>query len=94
LYTIELPNDQRVTAAREFEGVMQSRAVGDSTRHLFGENLLAPGFGQRIALQGQVLIDGRNTSIADQQISIGFGVMSPASDNRARGEPDALTARR
>jgi hypothetical protein len=35
---------------------MQSREVCNRTRHLLGENPLAPGFGQRIALQGKVLL--------------------------------------
>jgi len=45
---------------------MQGRAVCDGTRHLLGENLLAPGFGQRIALQSKVLVYSRNAGIADQ----------------------------
>jgi hypothetical protein len=44
---IQFPNDQRVAAAREFECVMQSRAICYSARHLLGENLCAPGFGLR-----------------------------------------------
>jgi len=63
---VELPHDQRVAAAREFERVMQGRAVCNRTRHLLGENLGAPCFGQRVALQGKVLIYGRNAGIADQ----------------------------
>jgi hypothetical protein len=34
-----------VAAACKFKGVVQSGAVCDSTRHLLGENLLAPRFG-------------------------------------------------
>ncbi len=56
---IELLHDQRVAAAREFERVMQGRAVGNRTRHLLGENLLAPCFGQRVALQGEILVNSR-----------------------------------
>jgi hypothetical protein len=63
---IELPHDQRVAAAREFERVMLARAVCNRTRHLLGENLCAPCFGQSIALQGKVLVYGRHAGIADQ----------------------------
>jgi hypothetical protein len=45
---------------------MQGRAVGNRTRHLLGENLGAPCFGQGVALQGKVLVYGRNAGIADQ----------------------------
>ena len=34
-----------VSPVRESEGVMQSRTVCNRTRHLLGENLLAPCFG-------------------------------------------------
>jgi hypothetical protein len=47
-----------VAAAREFEGVVQRGPIRDRARHLLGENLDAPGFGQRVALQGKVLVDG------------------------------------
>ena len=63
---IELPHDQRVAAAREFERVIQGRAIRNRPRHLLGENLLAPCFGQGVALQGKVLVYGRHTGIADQ----------------------------
>jgi hypothetical protein len=33
---------------------MQSRAVGNRTRHLLGENLLAPCFGQRTKPAGEI----------------------------------------
>jgi hypothetical protein len=39
---------------------MQSRPIRDRTRHLFGENPLAACFGQCVALQGKILLDGRN----------------------------------
>jgi len=64
--TVELPDDQRVAAAREFEGVVQGRPIRDRTRHLFGENPLAPCFGERVPLQGEILVDGRNPRVADQ----------------------------
>jgi hypothetical protein len=63
---VELPHGQRVAAAREFEGVMQSRAIGNRARHLLGENFSAPCFGQGVALQGKVLVYGRHAGIADQ----------------------------
>jgi hypothetical protein len=47
---VELPHDQRIAAAREFEGVMQGGPICNRTRHLLDENLCAPCFGQRVAL--------------------------------------------
>jgi hypothetical protein len=41
-------------------------AVCDRARHLLGENLSAPCLGQRVALQGKVLVYGRHAGIADQ----------------------------
>jgi hypothetical protein len=74
-------------------GTHQSRAVCNRTRHLLGENLLAPCFGQCVALQGKVLVDGRNASIADQHR---FDVMWPPSDglDRARATFGATGRRR
>jgi hypothetical protein len=40
--------------------------IRNCTRHLLGENLLAPRFGQRVALQGKILVYGRKSGIADQ----------------------------
>jgi hypothetical protein len=48
--TVELPYDQRVAAAREFEG-MQGWPIRNCSRHLLGENLFAACFGQCVALQ-------------------------------------------
>jgi hypothetical protein len=45
---------------------MQSWTVCDRSRHLLGENLPASCFGQRVALQGKVLVYGRHAGIADQ----------------------------
>jgi hypothetical protein len=45
---------------------MQGWAIRNRTRHLLGENPLASCFGQRVALQGKVLIYSRNAGIADQ----------------------------
>ena len=55
---IELPNNQRVAATGKFERVMQSRTIRDRSRHLLGENPLAPSLDQCVALQGKVLVDG------------------------------------
>jgi hypothetical protein len=45
---------------------MQGRAVCNRTRHLLGENLSAPCFGQGVTLRGKVLVYGRDAGIADQ----------------------------
>jgi hypothetical protein len=63
---IELLHNQRVAAACEFESIMQGGPIRDRTRNLFGENPLAPCFGQCVALQGKILLDGRNARVADQ----------------------------
>jgi hypothetical protein len=44
----------------------QGGPIRNRTRHLLGENLFASRFGQRVALQGKVLVYGRNAGIADQ----------------------------
>jgi len=56
--SVELPHNERVAAAREFECVVQRGSIRDRARHLLGENLCAPGFGQRVALQGKILVYG------------------------------------
>jgi hypothetical protein len=61
--TVELPPNQRVAAAREFEGLMRGGPICNRPRHLLGENLFAPCFGQRVALQDKILVHGRNPSI-------------------------------
>jgi hypothetical protein len=55
---IELPHDQRVAAARELERSCKAGRSVNRTGHLLGENLGAPSFGQRDALQGKVLVYG------------------------------------
>jgi hypothetical protein len=45
---------------------MQGGSIRNRARHLLGENLSAPCFGQRVALQGKILVYGQNAGIADQ----------------------------
>jgi hypothetical protein len=45
---------------------MQGRPIRNRTAHLLGENPLASCFGQRVALQGEILVYGRNAGVADQ----------------------------
>jgi hypothetical protein len=56
----------RHAAAREFECAVQRRSIRDRARHLLGENVRAPGFGQRVTLQGKVFVYGRYAGIAEQ----------------------------
>jgi hypothetical protein len=55
-----------VSPLREFERVVQGGPIRDRTRHLLGVNLFAARLGQRVALQGEVLVDSRNPGISDQ----------------------------
>ena len=63
---VELPDNNGVATPREFERVVKGWAIRDRSRNLLGENLPASRLGQRVPLQGQVLVDGRNPRIADQ----------------------------
>ena len=63
---VELPHNQRVAAPREFERVVKGWAIRDRARHLLGENLPASRLGQRVPLQGKILVNGRNPRVADQ----------------------------
>jgi 3-hexulose-6-phosphate synthase len=53
-----------LAGGREVEGFPKGGAIGDRARHLLDENLLAPCLFQRVLLQGQVLVDRRNASVA------------------------------
>src|SRR5215213_3900450 len=63
---VKLPNDHRIAAARKFEGIMQSGPIRHRARQLLGENSPAARFGERVPLQGQILVYGRYAGIADQ----------------------------
>jgi hypothetical protein len=63
---IELPYDQRIAAARKFQRVAQGWPIRNRARQLLGENLTASRFIERVPLQGEILINGRNPRVADQ----------------------------
>jgi hypothetical protein len=54
---VELPHDQRVAAAREFQRVAQGWSIRNRARQLLGENPTASRFSQSISLQGKRGID-------------------------------------
>jgi hypothetical protein len=59
---IELPDNNRVTAPGIIKRFQQGGALCHSAGHLLDENFLASRFGKRVALQGQVLIQRRDSS--------------------------------
>jgi hypothetical protein len=64
--TVELPHDQRVAAASEFQRVAQGWSIRYRARHLLDENLATSSFSERVPLQGKILVNGRNPRVADQ----------------------------
>lgn len=68
---IELPDHQDVCGTEIGEGGLELRAFGPSLAALLLlEDPLATGLGQRIALQVQVLILGRDAGISDEHVRI------------------------
>src|SRR5260370_34536882 len=61
---VELPHDQRVAAAREFQRVAKGWSIRNRARQLLGENPPASRFGERIPLQDKILVDGRDPRVA------------------------------
>jgi len=61
---VELPHDKGVAAAGVVERVPKGGAIRDRSRHLLGENPAASRLGQGVFLQGQVLVNSRNTGVA------------------------------
>jgi hypothetical protein len=45
---------------------LQGWPIRSRARHLLGENLLAPCFGERVPLQGQILVNRRHPRVAEQ----------------------------
>ncbi len=63
---VELPHDQRVAAAREFQRLAQGWSIRYRARQLLGKNLPTSRFGERVPLQGEILVDGRHPRVAEQ----------------------------
>jgi hypothetical protein len=63
---VELAHNQRVAAAREFQRVAQGWSIRNRARQLLGKNLRASRFGERVHLQGEILVNGRNPRVAEQ----------------------------
>src|SRR5208283_1885421 len=52
-------------AAGVFKRIEKGGTIRDRARHLLDENLLAPRLFERVLLQGRVLVERRNTRVAD-----------------------------
>ncbi len=63
---VEFPHNDSIPRARKFERVAQRRPLQNHARHLLNEKLRATRFRQRVSLQGQILVEGRNPRIADE----------------------------
>jgi len=63
---VELPHNQRVAAAGEFQRVAQGWSIRHCARQLLGKNPPASRFGERVPLQGKILVNGRNPRVAEQ----------------------------
>lgn len=74
---IQLPHHQRVAAARELQCRHQFGAVSHRPGQVLNENPLAPRPGQRLTLQGQVLVNRGNTGVADQHHGVFPGNYCP-----------------
>lgn len=62
---VELPDDQDVAGAQVVQGGGQVRALGLNTGRYVGEHPHAVGGGERVALQGGVLLADRDAGVAD-----------------------------
>ena len=68
---VELPHDEYVIGPEIGEGVLERRPHrAGPARLLLLEDARASGLGQRVALQVEVLIDGRDAGVADLHVSI------------------------
>src|SRR5207249_2828977 len=68
--TIELPDDEGVTPADVAERLFQALTLGLGAAGSIGEDPIAPGLLERILLERESLILGRDTSIAKQHVPI------------------------
>src|SRR4029078_9104561 len=67
--SVELPDPDRVAVPHVREGRLELRALTLRARGLLLEHPVAPGFPQRIELQGEILLLGRHPGVADQHAS-------------------------
>ena len=65
---VELPHNQRVAAACEFQCLAQGWSIRHRARQLLGENPPASRFGERVPLQGKILVNGRHPRVAEQHV--------------------------
>ncbi len=63
---VEAPDDQGVAGPRHLEREGEAGPLGPGAADPVLVDLLAAGGGERVALQGQVLVVGRDPGVADQ----------------------------
>ena len=63
---VELPDDEGVPLAGEGEGLIEARPLGTGPAGLVGEDPLAPGLGQGVVLEVELLVGGGDAGIADE----------------------------
>jgi hypothetical protein len=61
---VQLPNNQGITRPAKFNSIHQTFTVVTGFARLVGEYFLESGLFQRVGLQLQILIDGRNSGIS------------------------------
>src|SRR4051812_26585518 len=66
---VHLPHHQLVFGTQVGEGGLERRSLGPGPARLFLlEDLLASGLAERVALQVEVLVLGRDAGVADQHV--------------------------
>jgi len=71
---VESPDNQGVAVPHEIEGLGEPGPEGLGAAGLVGEDLLAAGLGEGVVLQGQVLVLGGNSSVAEEHGDVLLGV--------------------
>ena len=70
---IQPPDNQGVALAHELEGLGEAAPEGLGPAGLVGEDLLATRLGEGVVLQGQVLVLGGDSSVADEHDGVLLG---------------------
>ena len=92
---VESPDDKGVIASGDVERPQQTWPLRPSSAHPVLENPFASGFGQRIELQVEVLIVGRDAGVADEHgaDSLGKGFRQTAGISAVETFPRFLATR-
>lgn len=76
--TIQLPDNQRVAGAQKRQRVCQTRPITAPATGMIRENPLATGARQRIDLEIQALVGGRDAGVANEHAGIGSNLIRTA----------------